>query len=129
MRKPIDITDKKFHHLTARKLAFTKTTNTNTRHYWLCECDCGEMEVVQKHSLMDGSKTCCKKCAKIYRERSKQRKTEWKFKGFMEDGFVYACPLCNREVEIALRNMGYKDKLKCKCIKKGGENYEKSFYM
>jgi hypothetical protein len=50
----IDITDKKFGRLTARKIAFS-------RHYvfWHCDCDCGKQSVVSGKSLRDGNTKSC----------------------------------------------------------------------
>ena len=84
-RVKLDITGKKFGRLTALKLAYKKarTDSKHYEHFWLCKCDCGELTIVRKESLLAGNtiscgcymreiraiarKTHCKSNARLYR--------------------------------------------------------------
>lgn len=50
-----DLSDKKFGYLTA--LSVEKTKNKHT--YWLCQCACENMRVLQTHQLTSGKVTSC----------------------------------------------------------------------
>ncbi len=55
-----DITNQKFHHLTAIKLISTaKDKHNNTIYNWLFKCDCGSEIVCNKHNVIYGARKSC----------------------------------------------------------------------
>ncbi len=59
----LDLTGKKFGHLTAIEFAGGKKNGNRTRSKWLCRCDCGkEILVITDNLTRDHSKSCgCEK--------------------------------------------------------------------
>lgn len=65
MKKIIDITGQKFGRLTVIKLNHLKEMYNNKglknghKTYWLCKCECGNITVVRKDLLLNGSTKSC----------------------------------------------------------------------
>lgn len=64
---PKDITGKQFGRLTVLKWDHYRYQGINKRHYWLCQCECGNTKVVSAEHLYRGSTRSCgciraKKC-------------------------------------------------------------------
>jgi hypothetical protein len=56
-RKYRDLTGQKFGRWTVLKL--DERTDKNNRHFWLCECECGNKKVVGGHFLWTGGSKSC----------------------------------------------------------------------
>ena len=59
-----EITGQKFGKLTAIKLDHIQKKSNGTRHFWLCQCDCGKELIVEKYCLTSGHTKSCG-CLKI----------------------------------------------------------------
>ncbi len=63
MAKPLDLTERRFGALTAKRSlgAITKDRSGGSKrtHYWLCLCDCGEEFNVRVDELTSGRTTTC----------------------------------------------------------------------
>ena len=55
MPKALDLTNKKFGHLTA----IEKAPSKNNKTYWKCKCDCGVEKLVQTGHLTSGAVSTC----------------------------------------------------------------------
>jgi hypothetical protein len=62
MRKPEDLTGRKFGRLTPVKV-HARENKFNNAH-WLCRCDCGNHVVVRSDNLKASHSTQCSECAK-----------------------------------------------------------------
>lgn len=71
MRKPLDLTDKKFGYLTA---LYSTGSNNQGNAMWLCECECGNAVIVNSQNLKNGhTKSCGCLKAKVTIARNKTR--------------------------------------------------------
>ena len=65
----------------------------NNKTYWLCKCDCGEKEWVQRSNLLSGSKLRCKKCRyKLANSKCEHCNTH------LYPHYNY-CPICGSKVK------------------------------
>lgn len=59
MGRSIDITGRKFDHLTAIRLDHVDVKNKKCREYWEFKCDCGREHVSLKYNVMHGVTKSC----------------------------------------------------------------------
>ena len=67
----VDITGQRFGKLTVQRRSRDRTLSG----YWVCKCDCGEIDQAEKKRLLDGRKTECKKCEAKSRTKLRNKKT------------------------------------------------------
>jgi len=65
--KKIDLTGKIFGEWTVLKSSRI-VTEENFKHYWLCQCSCGEIKEVAHGNLANGNSTNCGHLNKVYEE-------------------------------------------------------------
>ena len=107
MKKPIDITGKRFGMLTV--LGYDHSFNHNT--YWLCKCDCGNTKVVKRGSLMSGDIVSCG-CYRNAMFMKNRQKSE--HEDLSRYKFSMLQPLC-RDYEAEQRYSYSKTMWKCQC--------------
>jgi hypothetical protein len=59
MPDPLDITGRRFGHLTALKFV---SRNRRGQARWQCQCDCGGQAIAYSHDLVSGAKHSCAEC-------------------------------------------------------------------
>ena len=73
MGKPrLDLTGQRFGMLVAIKPVEEQDKKTNV--LWVCQCDCGKLDVVSVYRLRKGTKTDCGCVGKAQREAEKEAK-------------------------------------------------------
>lgn len=56
-RRLIDISGKKYNHLTV--LYHDVERSTNKKHFWICKCDCGKIKSIEGARLKNGETKAC----------------------------------------------------------------------
>lgn len=95
-RKRIDLTGKKYNHLTVIKLDHVGKRGVG---YWLCQCDCGNKKVVNGHAMKNGSiKACgCLQGSLLkYQYSNKKIYKKWQ----------HMISRCNNSKDISFKNYG-----------------------
>lgn len=57
-----DLKDNKYGQLTVLKLSHVKIYKSCKRAMWLCQCDCGNLTVVDESNLISGKTCSCGEC-------------------------------------------------------------------
>lgn len=70
-RPRIDLTGQRFGMLVAVKPVEEQDKKTNV--LWVCQCDCGKLDVVSVYRLRQGTKTDCGCVGKAQREAEKKQ--------------------------------------------------------
>ena len=107
MKKPIDITGKRFGMLTV--LGYDHSFNHNT--YWLCLCDCGNTKVVKRGSLIGGDIVSCGCYRNKLFMKNRQKSGHEDLSKFK---FSMLTPIC-RDYEAERRYNYPKTMWKCQC--------------
>lgn len=74
MPPSIDMTNAKFDKLTVLKKDDTQTAKT-LGAYWICQCECGGLRIVQRILLTGGRIKSCKACARQGPHNKREKKT------------------------------------------------------
>lgn len=81
MKTLIDLTGKKFEKWTV----IEKGTFTNGKSYWLCQCECGTVKLVDGDTLRRGTSTGCLKCRTHFVKHGKSNeKIYWVWHGMIQ---------------------------------------------
>ena len=105
MRKPIDLTGRRFGRLEVIKRA----DSPNDKEYWICKCDCGNVKMIRRKNLRPGgSKSCGCLSIEAARNNCKSRN---------QSSVLDADILGKRFGKLTVMEFAGKDSSRCKIFK------------